>query len=86
MNKLTSMGTGYHTMDTTEEFDHIKKRFYEATGGHSFSTLSTFLGTLPSQISDARRRLRIPEQWFHTIAAQTGTSLTWLKHGSGSKL
>lgn len=86
MNNPTSMVTDYHTMETTEEFDHIKKRFYEATGGNSFSTLATFLDALPSQISDARRRLRIPEQWFHTIAAQTGTSLTWLKHGSGSKL
>jgi len=68
-----------------EEFDRFKRRFYMASKCKNFFELAEFLETTASKISDAKRRLRIPQQWFDIVFRKTATNPHWLLTGEGEK-
>ena len=76
----------YYSVRNGEEFDAIKLRLYEATGCMNMHELAHVLGTTAAHISDARRRLRMPEIWFQTVFLKTLTHPTWLKEGKGRRI
>lgn len=68
-----------------EEFDRFKRRFYIASKCKTYFELADFLETTASKISDAKRRLRIPQQWFDIVFRKTATNPHWLLTGEGEK-
>lgn len=68
-----------------EEFDRFKRRFYMASKCKTYFELAEFLETTASKISDAKRRLRIPQQWFDIVFRKTATNPHWLLTGEGEK-
>ena len=60
----------FRGLKSVEEFDAILGWFYEATGCRNIHDLGKSLGVSPASISDARRRLRVPEAWFR-LGGQT---------------
>ncbi len=72
-----------HTVRDTAEFDEIRWRFYAATDCTTIFELAAFLGTTPVLMSEARRSLRIPMEWFRIVFLKTGTDPIWLRDGMG---
>ena len=68
-----------------EEFEKFKRRFYMATNCKSYFELADFLETTASKISDAKRRLIIPQSWFDIVFRKTSTNPQWLLTGEGEK-
>ena len=60
-------------------------RLYEATGCKNIRELAELLGVRPAQISDARRRLRLPVSWLRTVFLKTSAHPAWLKDGIGER-
>ena len=85
MKNPTGEMPGYYYVHDEHEFDALKERFYEATGSRSFADLAEFLAVSPAQISDARRRLRIPFMWFQLVFLKTNIDPAWLKDGAGER-
>ena len=74
-----------HPMPDTAAFDAVKRRLYEVSGCTNYYELATFLDTKPAQISDARRRLRIPVEWLRTVFLKTYANPVWILTGEGER-
>lgn len=75
----------FHPVPDVAAFDAVKCRLYEVSGCTSYYELAMFLDTKPAQISDARRRLRIPVEWLRTVFLKTYANPVWILTGEGER-
>ncbi len=75
-----------HSARDTAEFDAIQKRFRLALGCQNMFELAHVLGVTAASISDARRRLMIPDSWFRVAFLRALVNPAWLKSGAGARI
>lgn len=85
MRYATGTAPSFHALPDQASFDAVKQRLHETSGCKNFYELADFLETTPAQLSDARRRLRIPVQWFRITFLKTKVNPHWLLTGTGEK-
>ncbi len=82
---VTDLPPEYQDIKDGEEFDVIKRRLYELTGCDNIFALAEYLGVKPAQITDARRRLCLPEDWLRTVILKTRANHAWIRYGTGER-
>lgn len=69
----------------TRHYTAVYTRMLQSTGCSRASDLATLLGVRPWEIARARRKRRIPNEWFLRLCFQQGISPYWLLSGHGSE-
>lgn len=63
--------------------DGILQRMITSIGGKTQADLGKALGVAQASISDAKRKGKIPSEWFLKLSARNGLNPNWLLTGKG---
>ena len=64
-------------------YDAVYERILRCTGCVSAAEAAAVLGVSPSEIARARRKRRIPDEWFLRLCFERRVSSCWLLSGCG---
>ena len=63
----------------------ILRRLMVCLGVSTKSALAKRLEIVPSAVTDAIRKSKIPDVWLYRVAYETGAKLEWLRTGEGTQ-
>lgn len=65
------------------DIDEILDRMIKAIGGKTQADLGKALGVAQASISDAKRKKKVPPEWFLKLCTGRGLNPNWLLTGKG---